>query len=180
MDRKKVNMINNAQGKIFENQILAACLGYLYDGRACVDKIPEPFGVTKKDYKTGEFSGRFFSHKKAQPDFQGTVTGGRSIVFEAKKTEKNKIALSVLSSNQEKVLERHYRLGAITGVCVCIKDEFYFVPYALWRLCSEQWDRKYFVPEDLREFKVKFNGAVNFLDMVNGKAVENMNIFVKE
>lgn len=54
------------------------------------------------------------------------------------------------------------------------------MPYALWRLCREQWDRKYFTKEYLDEFKIKFNGVVNFLDMVNGKKVEDMTIFIKE
>ena len=59
-------------------------------------------------------------------------------------------------------------------------NDFYFIPYELWRLCREQWDRKYFTKEYLNNFKIKFNGAVNFLDMVNGKKVEDMKIFIKE
>ena len=54
MNKSDISRRSNAQGKIFENQIYSACLGYLYEGRACIDKIPEPFGVIKKDYITGE------------------------------------------------------------------------------------------------------------------------------
>lgn len=76
-NRSQISRVNNAQGKNFENQIMSACLGYLYEGRACIDKIPEPFGVSKKDQQTGMFKGRFFGNKKAQPDFQGTLKGGK-------------------------------------------------------------------------------------------------------
>jgi penicillin-binding protein-related factor A (putative recombinase) len=178
-NRSQISRVNNAQGKNFENQIMSACLGYLYEGRACIDKIPEPFGVSKKDQQTGMFKGRFFGNKKAQPDFQGTLKGGKSIIFEAKTTTKDKISLKVLSSHQEALLEKHYQLGAITAVCVGINNDFYFVPYALWRLCKEQWDRQYFTKEDLKEYKVRFNGAVNFLDFVNGNKVEFVKEFVK-
>lgn len=177
--RSEINTKNNAQGKIFENQIAAACLGYLYEGRACIDKIPEPFGVKEKDYKTGMFKGRFFGNKKAQPDFQGTLKGGKSIIFEAKTTTKDKISLKVLSSYQETLLEKHYHLGAITAVCVGISNDFYFVPYALWRLCKDQWDRKYFTKADLKKYKVRFNGAVNFLDLESGQKIENVIEYVK-
>ena len=73
-----------------------------------------------------------------------------------------------------------FLIYVIPVLCIDINNDFYFVPYALWRLCREQWDRKYFTKEYLDEFKIKFNGAVNFLDMVNGKKVEDMTIFLKE
>lgn len=53
------------------------------------------------------------------------------------------------------------------------------MPYALWRLCKEQWDRKFFTKTDLKEYKVRFNGAVNFLDLQCGKNVENIKEYVK-
>ena len=75
--RRYKNAINNAQGHSFEGYIKAACALYAQQGRAEIDKTPEPFRVTAKDRKNGTFSGRFTA--RAQPDFQGTLDGGRSL-----------------------------------------------------------------------------------------------------
>lgn len=64
------NRLNNAQGQHFEREILAGCRMYESHGIATIDKTPEPFRVTSKNHRTGEFTGRFSTH--AQPDFQGT------------------------------------------------------------------------------------------------------------
>lgn len=173
------NRINSAQGKIFEHQILAACQGYVNEKRAFVEKTPEPFNVLRKK-KDGTFEGRFNKYIVAQPDFKGTLKGGKTIVFEAKHTLKTKIAISVLTDYQQEALEMHYQLGAVTGVCVSLDNEFYFVPYKFWRLCQEQYDRKYFTKENLEQFKVRFNGAVNFLDFLNGKKAEHWEVFTNE
>lgn len=68
------NRQNNARGQHFENEILAGCMMYEQHKIATIDKTPEPFKVTSKNHRTGEFTGRFSKH--AQPDFQGTLYGG--------------------------------------------------------------------------------------------------------
>ena len=82
------NMQNNAQGHIFESCIESGCDDYSRQERAEVEKTPEPFRVTQKG-KDGKFEGRFITN--AQPDFKGTLIGGRAIVFEAKHTTTPKI-----------------------------------------------------------------------------------------
>lgn len=114
LKRQYKNRINNAQGQHFENEILAGCNMYEQHGIATIDKTPEPFKVTSKNHRTGEFTGRFSKH--AQPDFQGTLYGGRSIVFEAKRTTKDRITRNVLTDTQMKVLEKHNRLSVINTV----------------------------------------------------------------
>lgn len=99
------NRLNNAQGQHFEREILAGCRMYESHGIATIDKTPEPFRVTSKNHRTGEFTGRFSKH--AQPDFQGTLYGGRSIMFEAKRTSKDRITRNVLTDTQMDVLEKH-------------------------------------------------------------------------
>lgn len=178
-NRSQISRVNNAQSQIFENQIIMACMGYINEKRAYIEKTPEPFRVISKNHTTGVFTGRFIKYKNAQPDFKGTIFGGSAICFEAKQTMKDKIKISVLTDYQEEALELHYQLGAVTGICINLNNDFYFVPYSLWRLCKEQWDRQYFTKEDLKEYKVRFNGAVNFLDFVNGNKVEFMKEFVK-
>lgn len=179
MDRQEISMknrVNSAQGRIFEQQILMACQGYMNENRAFIEKTPEPFRVLEKK-KDGTFKGRFQKYAVAQPDFKGTLNGGKTIVFEAKHTLKSKMAISVLTNYQQEALELHYKLGAVAGVCVCMDNEFFFVPYKFWRLCNEQYDRKYFTKENLKQFAVKFNGAVNFLDFINGRKAEQWEVF---
>ena len=129
------NRLNNAQGQHFEREILAGCRMYESHGIATIDKTPEPFRVTSKNHRTGEFTGRFSTH--AQPDFQGTLYGGRSIMFEAKRTSKDRITRNVLTDTQMDVLEKHSRLGALCGVCICIQDDFFFIPWNVWRDMKE-------------------------------------------
>ena len=131
---------------------------------AVIDKTPEPFRVTKKNHKTGEFTGRFSKH--AQPDFQGTLYGGRSIVFEAKRTTQDRIQRNVLTDTQMDVLEAHNRFGALCGVCICIQDDFFFIPWNAWRDMKEMYGRQYLKPEDIEEYKVRFDGAVHFLQNI--------------
>ena len=72
------NKVNNAQGHFFEQAIKAACALYASHGRATADKTPEPFRVLEKS-RDGIFKGRFTA--RAQPDFQGTLAGGRDFLI---------------------------------------------------------------------------------------------------
>lgn len=159
------NKLNNAQGQHFEREVLAGCKMYQQYGIATIDKTPEPFKVTKKNHKTGEFTGRFGKH--AQPDFQGTLHGGRSIVFEAKQTSKDRINRNVLTDTQMEVLEKHNQLGALCGVCVNIQDDFFFIPWNEWRDMKEMYGRQYLKADDIEEYKVRFDGAVHFLQNID-------------
>lgn len=154
---------SNAQGKFFEQCIEAACIKYSLDGVAEITKVPEPFRVIKKE-KAGKFRGQFI--KKAQPDFSGTLKNGKSVVFEAKFTLTDKLKQSVLTETQNKALKKHEELGAISGVCAGIQDEYYFIPYSFWSNMHNILGRKYITKEDVQQYKVKFNGAVLFLDYV--------------
>lgn len=162
-DRRYQNKVNNAQGHFFEGYICAACETYRNSGVAEIDKTPEPFRVTKK-HPGGIFTGRFVS--LAQPDFQGTLRGGRSICFEAKYTTTGQMRRSVLTQTQMKKLEAHEGAGAVTGVCIGISDKFYFLPWAVWRDMKSIYGRQYLTPADIGEYRVGFNGAVMFLDNI--------------
>lgn len=158
------NKVNNAQGHFFESAIKAACALYSDRERADVDKTPEPFRVLEKS-RDGKFKGRFTA--RAQPDFQGTLDGGRSIVFEAKYTTKDRLKWDVLTQEQRDTLERHARRGALAAVCGGIGNDFFFVPWAVWRDMKEHFGRKYVTAADLEQWRVRFNGAVLFLDYVH-------------
>ena len=155
------NKVNNAQGHFFEGAIKAACALYSERERADVDKTPEPFRGIEKG-RDGIFKGRFTA--RAQPDFQGTLAGGRSIVFEAKYTTTDRMKRDVLTKEQQDALERHAARGALAAVCAGIGDKFFFVPWQMWRDMKQLYGRKYVTAADLEPLRVRFNGAVLFLD----------------
>lgn len=157
----------NAQGHIFENNIKAACGFYSVQGRANIDKTPEPFRVLDKS-RDGIFKGRFTAH--AQPDFQGTLDGGRSIVFEAKYTTTDRLKRDVLTQEQQDALERHARSGALAAVCAGIGSGFLFAPWEIWRDMKQRFGRQYVTAADLEPWRVRFNGAVLFLDYVHERS----------
>jgi Penicillin-binding protein-related factor A, putative recombinase len=156
--------INNAQGGIFEDNIKKACRLYRQQGRAEIDKTPEPFKVLEK-LRDGIFKGRFTA--PAQPDFQGTLKGGMSIVFETKYTTADRIERSVLTQNQKETLEAHHTMGAAAFVVFGIQQSFYCLPWICWRDMKQYYGRQYLKPDDLEKWRVKFTGAVMFLDFVH-------------
>ena len=154
-------MKNNAQGFIFEDELKKACQIYSRDGRAEIDKTPEPFRVIKK-HGRGIFTGRFTA--PAQPDFQGTLRDGRSIVFEAKYTTADRIQRSVLTQNQMDMLTAHQKLGAVSSVVFGIRDRFFTLPWVYWDGMKQRFGRQYLTADDLPEWEIRFTGAVMFLD----------------
>lgn len=161
------NKLNNAQGHFFESAIKAACVLYSERERADIHKIPEPFRVLEKS-RDGIFKGRFTA--RAQPDFQGTLDGGKSIVFEAKYTTTDRMKRDVLTQEQQNALERHAHRGAVAAVCIGIENDFFFVPWAIWRDMKEHFGRKYVTAADLAKWQVRFNGSVLFLDYVHERS----------
>lgn len=160
------NKINNAKGHWFEKLIQGACKYYRVHGIAEVDKTPEPFRVKEKK-RDGTFTGRFTA--LAQPDFQGTLKGGRSIAFEAKYTSTDRMKRAVLTDEQMKALESHYELGAVVGVCCGIGEDFYFIPWEVWRDMKTIFNRQYVKREDIEKWRIRFNGQALFLDYIHGE-----------
>lgn len=160
---------NNAQGHFFEGFIKTACTIYKQKGIAYVEKMPEPFMVLEKRDR-GIFKGRFIAH--AQPDFMGTLRGGRSVCFEAKYTATDKLAQTVLTTEQWYSLERHWEAGAKAGACAGIGSVYAFIPWAVWRSMKDIYGRKYMTAEDMEPYRVKFNGACMFLDPLHPEEME--------
>lgn len=168
---------NNAQGHFFEGFIKTACAVYKQKGIACVEKMPEPFMVLEKRDK-GIFKGRFIAH--AQPDFMGTLSGGRSICFEAKYTSTDKLGQNVLTGEQWDSLEQHWKAGAKAGVCAGIGDVYAFIPWPVWRSMQDIYGRKYMTAEDLEPYRVRFNGACMFLDPLHKEAADAVEIMAMD
>lgn len=157
--------MKNEQGKMFEKLILAGCDYYKRKGTAIIEKTPEPFSVKRK-MQGGQFVGQFHKNQKAQPDFQGTLTGGRSIIFEAKSTLEDKIKQSVVSDAQFNYLKLHEELGACAGVCVQVRKTYAFIPFSIWKDMKELYGRKYMTENEIKKFEVNTFGYIAFLDYV--------------
>ena len=150
--------INRDNGKEFESIILAACDRYRAEGIADIDKTPEPMSVVQNLGK-GKFVAYFA--KKAQPDFQGTLAGsGRSICFEAKHTSSDRIEKSAVSSEQEKVLDIKYKMGAECFVLVSFQFmRYYKVPWEIWKDMKNQFGHQYMSETDGAPYLLKHSAG---------------------
>lgn len=153
---------NRASGLALENLISTACEHYRAQDIAEIEKTPEPMQPTKD---LGQ--GRFIAHysKKAQPDFKGTLAGGRAVAFEAKHTEAGKMQQSVVSEDQTKALDRHLKMGASCFVVVSFDFRLFFnIPWEVWCSMKARYGRKYITPEDVMEHRLKYiDGVLDFL-----------------
>ena len=154
-------MINRAQGGCFENLIEQSCQYYRMEGKAEIKKVPEPFHVIQ-NIGNGRFIGNFA--KKAQADFAGTLRGGRSIKFDAKHTQKDRISQNEVTEEQKKDLDTHQKLGAVCFILVSIQmQKFFRVPWDVWKTIAQRYGRKYITAEELQQYQVAFDGTVRFL-----------------
>lgn len=154
--------LNNAQGQSIEKEVERACLYYQSQGIAIVQKTPEPFSVKAKQPR-GRFIGQF-GGAKAQPDFKGVLAGGRTVVFEVKSTQDDRIKQSVLTETQAALLDSYYQMGAIAFICVAVQQDFFTIPWDLWRDMKAYWGRKYVKSSELERYKVRYHSGIMFLD----------------
>lgn len=149
---------SRAAGEYWENMIEAACRNYRLDGVAEITKTPEPMKPLSRPNAKGQFTACFT--KQAQPDYKGTLKGGRAVVFEAKHTDADRMLRSVISEEQEKQLDRHLKLGAECFVLVSFGLQQYFrIPWEVFRDMKDHFGRKYIKPEDLEEYAIKYVGG---------------------
>lgn len=138
-------------GQYFENfldQVFSTCANLNYCN---IEKTPEPFRFIKP-YSTNLFIGCYI--KSAQPDYKGTLKGGRSIVLEAKSVSMGKINLSALTENEMKELVKHKELGACSGVLVydSEKQNIYLLPIVMFERMEELFNRKHIKLELVEKF----------------------------
>ena len=86
---------------------------YAMKGLAIVDKTPEPMQIVKP-LGGGKFVAFFAKH--AQPDYKGTLRGGRTVVMEAKYTATDRLEQGRVKEGQADYLTRHQQLGALCYV----------------------------------------------------------------
>lgn len=162
--------ISKAKGKFFEQYIDKAFDYYRYKGIAAIEKTPEPMRPTKS-IGNGKFIA--FFEKKAQPDYKGTVKGGKSIMFEAKFTSADRMEQSRVLQEQADNLTTHQRLGAQCFVIAGFDSgDVYLIPWNVWQGMKELFGRKYVTEADLKNYKVAtaLNGILLLLDNTKGES----------
>jgi len=156
--------INHELGQNFENQIETICEMYKLKNIAIIEKTPEPMKILKHT-GNGHFEAIFT--KSAQPDFKGIIKGGRTVVFDAKFTEKDRITYQALSDFQRDALLNYNKLGAVSFVLVGFMNRnIYKIPINDWAKMKQNFGRKYIKQDELEVlgYRIKSNnGIIDFL-----------------
>lgn len=168
--RQLQGKINRELGKIFEDTVDTICQVYELNGLARIEKTPEPMKVLKY-IDGGRFEAVF--EKSAQPDFKGTVKGGRTVVFDAKFTESDRIRYQVLSDYQRETLLKYSELGAIAFVLVGFANgKIYKIDINEWVNMKQDFGRLHITQEELDNLNNREitssnrNGVVDFLNLI--------------
>ena len=157
--------LNRAYGGYWEAIIDAACAYYSRIGFAEIEKTPEPMRPVSRPNSKGQFLACFT--KKGQPDYKGTIKGGKAVVFEAKHTDTDRMHQSVITDEQEKRLNSHFSLGADCFVLVSFKlRRYYKVPWDVFRSMKEHYGRKYITPDDIQEYEITRTKTGGYLDFL--------------
>lgn len=146
-------------GDHFEGIIAASLKWYEDKGVACIEKTPEPMKPLRAPNRQGQFLACYI--KAGQPDFKGTLTGGRSVVFEAKHTDSDRIEYSRLTDEQVEKLSTHHKLGAAAFVLVSFGlQDFYRIPWKIWRDMKAIYGHKHIKQTELEPFRVQYIAGV--------------------
>ena len=144
---------NRALGLDFESTIDEACGFYKGAELAHIEKTPEPMKIIAVlNRKMGHFKACFA--KEAQPDYKGTIMGGRSVAFEAKHTEQDRIKQDVVTQAQWESLDLHETMGALCFVLVSLGMKYYRVPWERWKTMKQDLGHKYMNAADLEPYQV--------------------------
>lgn len=163
-NRQLQGAISKAKGKHFESLLDVAFAHYETVDRAYVTKTPEPMRPTKS-LGGGKFVA--FFEKKAQPDYEGTIKGGRSIMLEAKFTATLRIEQNRVLNTQAEYLDKHSALGARCFVIAGFgSGNAYRIPWAVWGNMKNHFGHKYITEDDVVDYKVPVarNGVLLVLD----------------
>lgn len=149
--------INRAEGLQFEQLIEKACTMYRQQGLALIEKTPEPIRILGRVNEQGQFKACFC--KQAQPDFKGTLLGGRAICFDAKCTCTDKIALTALTDEELRCLTLHRELGAWAGVLMCFIQgntrTYAMIPINIFMSAKAINGHKHWTVDEVSRWKVK-------------------------
>ena len=146
---------SRAQGGQLEERIEASCTRLAEAGRADISKTPEPMRPVSQPNKTGQF--RAVYTKKAEPDFKGVMTGGRSVMFEAKSTGTGRLNKDRVTPEQAAKLDSYEALGSHCFIVATFDGmRVYRIPWTVWRSMKQRYGRNYVTEPDLKEYAVRF------------------------
>lgn len=162
-----------AAGLTFEDIIIASCKHYEMQGEALIEKTPEPMKPIRR-LDNGKFVAVYT--KSAQPDFKGTLDGGKAIVFDAKHTDTDIIKRSAVSNEQSRVLTIHHLLGAKCYILVSFGfEKFYMIPWKIFDCMDICLGRKHIKKTDsiLSEYEVRYvGGMLRFLEQEQAREMK--------
>lgn len=166
VQRSQRGLQSKRAGEHFENLIAASLSWYKDKGVAYVEKTPEPMRPLRPPNRQGQFLACYI--KAGQPDFKGTLTGGRAVVFEAKHTDSDRIEQSRLTDEQVASLTEHHRLGAAAFILVSVGlQDFFRVPWEVWRDMKDIYGHKHMKLAELEPYRVQyFAGVLKLLEGV--------------
>ena len=145
--RQLLGEISKAIGYKFEERLDSAFAYYKAHGFAIIEKTPEPMRPIQ-NLGNGKFVA--FFEKKAQPDYKGTIKGGRTVMFEAKFTSTGKMEQSRVLQGQADYLEGHQKLGARCYVIAGFgSGAVYRFPWNIWQDMKKHFGRKYVTEADV-------------------------------
>ena len=154
--RQLAGQRSRALGKLFEDRIDQSFAYYKAKGFALVEKTPEPIKILGKPDKNQRFIACF--SKAAQPDYKGTMKGGRTVVFEAKFTwaADQRLHQAAVKDGQAEYLELYESLDARCYIIAGYASGAVFrVPWAVWKNMKAYFGRKYVTEESLQKYRVK-------------------------
>ena len=152
---------SRAMGKQFEDRLDESFAYYKATGFALVEKTPEPVKILSKPDKYQRFTACFA--KAAQPDYKGTIKGGRTVVFEAKFTwgQDQRIQQDAVKKGKDghdgqvEYLDRYESLGARCYILAGFASGAVFrVPWDVWKNMKAHFGRKYVTEADLEKYRV--------------------------
>lgn len=150
--QQKQGRKNRAEGQLFEAVLDRTFAYYSEKGYALIDKTPEPFKIIKRLEQT-RFIGCFT--RQAQPDYKGTIKGGRTVIFEAKFTSSDRITQDRVSDAQWSYMDRATELGARCFVLAGFKSGgIYRIPWPVWSDMKKKFGHKYVTEKDLSEYRI--------------------------
>ena len=162
--RQLLGKIAKARGKQFESRIDDSFAYYAQKGFAIIEKTPEPKHPTKN---LGKCKFIAYYEKQAQPDYKGTIKGGRTVMFEAKFTAADRMEQSRVLQSQQDYMDRHQALGARCFVIAGFSSgRVYCVPWDIWKTMKDHFGRKYVTEADLEKYQVQtaWNGTLLLLN----------------
>lgn len=162
--RQLQGLRSRAQGKAFEERLDRTLAYYNERGFAQIEKTPEPMKVLRR-LPEGRFIACFL--KKAQPDYKGTVKGGRSVMFEAKHTDKDRLKQDAVNEKQWEYLDKGAALGARCSVLAGFgTGRVYRIPWSVWTDMKRIFGHKYVTEAEIKEYQVQvsWNDLLMILD----------------